>query len=232
MLNLRKLRFHCFPPEMGLSTAELREIKSAVISVFNDKFLQEIADKVAGMVEKRFEAQLAAQEEEIRTIRTKIQSLEDENKRLRADVDNQEQIQRNLNVRIFGIAAEPDENLQSKIMDLFTNKLKVNIPNSDIANCYRVQSKTPTPRPPAVLVRFSTESFRASVLKNRNNLKNSGIHIKEDLTKPRLALFKRAVEVFSVNNSWVLNGNIYIKCNNKVHRISSETDLLKLKSDH
>lgn len=213
---------------MVLSSSDLREIKSTITSVFNDKFLQDIADKVAGMVEKKFEAQLAAQREEIMAVRTRVNSLEEENNQLRLSLDSQEQAHRNLNIRIFGMGAEDDENLRSKVLNLFKDKLKVNINNDDIKKCHRVTARVPNDKPPAVMVRFSDDAPRLSVLKNRKNLKNTPVQIKEDLTKLRLSLLTRAVQMFSVKSAWVLNGNVYVKRNDVIHRIADETGLSKL----
>ncbi|CAH1969167.1 unnamed protein product [Acanthoscelides obtectus] len=49
---------------MGLSTTDMREIKSTIINTFNEKFLQEIVSKVVQLVEKQFEEKLNRNEEE------------------------------------------------------------------------------------------------------------------------------------------------------------------------
>lgn len=213
---------------MGLSTADLREIKSVIVNVFNEKFLQDIADKVAKMVNSQFEEQIKAQNCIIASLREKSSNLEEENKQLRKSLDNQEQSLRNSNLRIFGIKYEKDENLRSKVLDLFVRDLKTNIQNIDLKKCHRIVPMNAGDKPPAVLVEFSTDAARVSILKNRKFLKNSGISIKEDLTKIRLALFNSAVREFSNKNTWLLHGNIYVRHNNIVHRISDEPELNKL----
>ena len=65
-----------FPANMGLSTTDLREIKSTIIGMFNDKFLQEIAQKVAGMVEKQFEEQFVKHKKEIEGLQEKTAKIE------------------------------------------------------------------------------------------------------------------------------------------------------------
>lgn len=214
---------------MGLSSADLREIKSAIISIFNDKFMQEIVDKVSALVEKKFEQQLQIQGEMISSLRDRADALEDETRILRRIVDDQEQSLRSQNVRIFGIKLQNGDDLREKVLNLFNKNLKVNIVNGDIKKCYQVASKTAGDKPPSVLVRFCSDTAKVSVLKNRKNLKNSGFQIKEDLTKLRVSLLEKAIRKFSYKNSWVLNGNIYVKLNNVVHRISDETSLNNLK---
>lgn len=218
------------PFAMGLSSADLREIKSTIINTFNEKFLQDIVDKVASAVEKKIEQRFDAQKEEIAALRSITEKLQKDSTDLRKSLETQEQAVRNMNIRIQGMKVENGENIRSKVLNLFTSKLKINIQNSDIKKCHRVPDKNPGDKPPAVLVRFTSDTARLSVLKNKKNLKNSGMSIKEDLTKVRLLLLNCAIRAFSFKNAWVLNGNIYIKYNNSVHRISDEADIEKIKT--
>lgn len=216
---------------MGLSSTDLREIKSIVSGVFNDKFLQEIADKVAKMVEKRYEEQLKEQQRQVSLLRDELGHLKQENISLRNHLDNQEQSMRNDNIRIFGLKAEDsDYTLQEKVLDLFNNKLNANISSSAIKKCYRVTRKIPNAKPPAVIVNFSSSDARISVLKMRKYLKNTGVFIKEDLTKQRLSLYEHVKSIFTYKHCWILNGCVYVKCDdNAVHRINSEQDLIALR---
>lgn len=115
------------------------------------------------------------------------------------------------------------------MLNIFNNTLKINIVNSEIKKCHRIVSKTTRDKPPAVLVRFSTDTAKVSVLRNRKFLKGGELQIKEDLTKMRLFLLDRAIRKFTYKDSWVLNGNIYVRFNKTVHRIYDESDLDKLK---
>lgn len=207
---------------MGLSSADLREIKSAVINVFNEKFMKEIADKVADMVEKRFEDRINHLEE-------RIGKLETTNSQLKKMVDIQEQSSRNSNLRIFGFPVASNEDLRADILGLFTNKLKVNIADRDMIKCHRVGSKNASDKPPAVLVRFANDSSRIAVLKARKHSGMNGIQIREDLTQTRLALFKEAIRRFTSRNAWVLNGIVFVKHKDAVHRLADLSDLSAMK---
>ena len=213
-----------------MSSADLREIKTTILNVFNDKFLEEIAEKVTQMVEKKFEERLKEQSIINSALQQKTTNLEKENITLRRMIDDQEQSLRNYNLRIFGIKYENGEDVYNKVFRLFKEKLKINIQNTDIDKCFRVSAKTISNKPPAVFVRIRSDTVRFDILKNRKLLKNSGYMIKEDLTKMRLSLFYMALREFSFKNSWVSNGNIYVKCNNIVHRINHEDDIYQLKN--
>ncbi|CAG9760406.1 unnamed protein product [Ceutorhynchus assimilis] len=148
---------------MGLSSADLREIKGCIISTFNDKFLQDVVSKVAAMVDKQLEEKLKAQDVEIETLKENQNKIIEENMQLRKIIDDQEQHARNLNVRIHGIKVDGEntENLRTKVLEVFTNKLKINLVDSVIKKCHRVSSMGPSDQPPAVLVRFASDTSRS-----------------------------------------------------------------------
>lgn len=213
---------------MGLSTADMREIKSAIMNTFSEKFLQEIADKVAIIVNERLQEKLDIQMKAIEALQIKINKIEAENHLLGKLLDIQEQSSRNLNVRIFGLPHKNGEDVREEVLQMFKKDLNLNINSTDLKKCHRVFSKIPNNKPPAVLVRFSSDAVRVNVLKSRKQLKGGAIVIKEDLTKNRLSLLLNAVNRFTNKNVWVLNGTIYIKCDDVVHRISDADDFNKL----
>lgn len=210
---------------MVFSSAEIREIKTAVVNTFNEKFLQELAEKVVSMIEKRFDGKFSALNDKISTIENKIAVLERNNIEQKRYIDNLEQSARSLNLRIFGLPVKDGENVRSEVLNLFIENLKLKINEHDIEKCYRVLPKIVSDKPPAVLVRFKSDEARLTVLRARKLFKSSVYSVKEDLTKMRLDIFNSAVRRFSRRNAWVLNGNIYIKCNNTVHRVDDENSL-------
>lgn len=209
---------------MGLSSADIREIKTVIISTFNDKYLQEIADKLAAKVEKQIEEKLNAQNAIIAALQSKVEKLFDENRELKNLLEVQEQESRNLNVRIFNMPIKENEDIRSEVISVLKNTFKTNINSTDIQKCHRITSKNPSDHPAAVLVRFTSDSVRSTVLKSRKLVKTS-INIKEDLTKHRLKLFKSALQKFSSKSAWVRNGNVYVKVGENIHRLSCESDL-------
>ncbi|CAG9764578.1 unnamed protein product [Ceutorhynchus assimilis] len=143
---------------------DLREIKGCIISTFNDTFLQDVVSKVAAMVDKQLEEKLKAQDVEIEMLKENQNKIIEENIQLRKIIDDQEQHARNLNVRIHGIKVEDGENtenLRTKVLEVFTNKLKINLVDSVIKKCHRVSSMGPSDQPPAVLVRFASDTSRS-----------------------------------------------------------------------
>lgn len=210
---------------MVLSEGDIEKIKG----IFTDRFLNSIAERVTQILDKKYNARLKEQEQRIALMEQEIKNLRESKQEMQNCIDSQEQAHRNLNIRMFGIPAENNENLRTKILDIFKRMKIDNINNSHIKKCHRVVSKIPTDKPPAVLVRFNSDTERTAVLKNRKYLKSTGVQIKEDLTKTRLTLLTSATEKYSNKNAWCLNGVIYVKLGDVVHRINCEKDLQNLK---
>lgn len=213
---------------MVLSSADAREVKTIISSVFNEKFLEEVAKKVFEILERKLESYQREQEKRVSSLEERLDRVITENKRLAFSLDALEQQSRSKNLRIFGLPSTEGEDsatLRDKVLKLFKSDLKTNISNNSIKKCYRVPSKNPTDKPRAVLVRFSCTEAKRSVLKSRNLLKNINIQIKEDLTKIRLNLLESAVKKFTFKNAWVYNGNVYVKKGDQIHRITDLSDL-------
>lgn len=220
-MNLRSVN-------MGLTSGDLDKIKNIVKTIFTEDFLQNVAESVVKIVSEKFEKRMDDQDKRINSMAQEISDLKKNNLSFTRALDNCEQASRNLNIRIFGMPEGENEDLRKEILGIFTKKMKVNVRDLDIKKCHRVKSKTPGGKPSAVLVRFDSDNARVAVLQNRKNLRDTGIQIKEDLTKYKLDLLKKAVEKFSSKCAWCLNGNIYIKRGNDVTRVDSEDDFLSI----
>lgn len=205
---------------MVLSENDIEKIKG----IFTDRFLQNVAEKVAQIMDKRYANKFKEQEKCISNLQQEVNKLKSANREMANALDNQEQASRNCNVRIFGVPADNNEDLRLKIQNVF-KQMKVNINTSQIKKCHRIRSKTPGDKPPAVLVRFFNDTDRLTVLKNRKNLKSTGVQVREDLTKNRLTLLSMATNKFTTKNAWCSNGVIYIKVQDVVHRINNRDEL-------
>ena len=83
-----------------------------------------------------------------------IAGLEDDNYRLSQEVDDLEQYTRRTNVRIYGIAEQPEENTDNLAVDFFKSELNVDVALNDISRSHRVGEKSGAkPRP--IIVRFT-----------------------------------------------------------------------------
>lgn len=222
-MNLRRAN-----ATMGLSAADLEKIKNIVKEVFTSDFLEEINQKIMKVVDKKLQQVTNEHAKKIKSLQDEIDKQKNQNMALMKEVDRCEQSARNLNIRIFGVPYQENENLRSEIVSVFNERMKLNIQDSQIKTCYRIKPKTPRDKPPAVLVAFHTDQSRTSVLKNRKYLKSTGVFIQEDLTKFKLTLFQSAVDKFSSKNVWCLNGNVLVKKGNDVIRVNDEQDIERI----
>lgn len=134
-----------------------------------------------------------------------------------------EQYQRNYNVRIYGVSEEENEtsaNCEEKVLKLFKDKLKVSIDSTDIDIAHRLpkyvasndQNETDTPR--TIICRFVRKKTKALIIQNRNKLKKKVgetecIVIKEDLTKYHQQLLSKCIDRFYT--AWAREGRIFVK---------------------
>src|SRR3978361_247095 len=117
---------------MVLTNEDLEKIKGVIQSTITDKFLNKIANKVSDIIGAKFEPQIANNKEAIDDLRSEVAQLRQQCKMVGRRVEEQEeQISRNLNLRIFGLPNSGTENLGKEVINLFRNKLKLDIKPED-----------------------------------------------------------------------------------------------------
>ena len=135
-----------------------------------------------------------------------------------------EQYQRNYNVRIYGVPDEENETsekCEEKLLNIFKDKLKVNIQSADIDIAHRLPkypngngSSETDDTPRTIICRFVRKKSKALIIKNRNKLKKKAgdtecIVIKEDLTKYHQQLLSKCIDRFET--AWAREGRIFVK---------------------
>lgn len=220
---------------MVLTRSDLDEIRALFATEMSKSgFHLKIVDAIYGKIEEKFNERMKRMDTQLGQVQLEVKALRDENLQLKKSADSREQYARAQNVRIFGLQRHVDENsvsLKANILDLFKNKLKIDMSENDLRNVHRVGSKISVPdKPPAVLVQFANSDLRSAVFKQRKLLKNTQLSVREDLTQNRLSLLKSAVNKFTSKNAWCLHGNIFVKCGETVHRVHDVDHLDKLKA--
>lgn len=174
---------------------------------------------------------------EIQEIKSKVKTVEEENKRLKNKIgrcqqklDDYEQYRRRLCLRILGVKESKSECTDNLVLDIFQNKLNLNLNVNDISRSHRtgsLQKNNILPRP--IIVQFSSYRTRNLVFTNKKKLKSTGITIKEDLTKARAGLLRKATNIHNFQNVWTSDGRIRIRSKDgKVNTVTTEDQLLKL----
>ena len=141
-----------------------------------------------------------------------IAGLEDDNYRLSQEVDDLEQYTRRTNVRIYGVAEQPEENTDNIAVDFFKSELNVDVASNDISRSHRVGKKSGAkPRP--IIVRFTKHNTKVAVMSRRRVLKERKrpFNLQEDLTINRREILKylnKDIEEGIVSKVWTVDGVI------------------------
>ena len=141
-----------------------------------------------------------------------IAGLEDDNYRLSQEVDDLEQYTRRTNVRIYGVAEQPEENTENLAIDFFKSELNVDVASNDISRSHRVGKKSGAkPRP--IIVRFTKHNTKVAVMSRRRVLKERKrpFNLQEDLTINRREILKylnKDIEEGIVSKVWTVDGVI------------------------
>ena len=190
---------------MRLSAEDLRQIKD----LFNesvDEMLskKEFCDRIAKIINNEVEA-----------LRVHADKLENENRKLREKIDDLEQYTRRSSLRIHGIPEESSENVEHKLINIFRDKLNINIPSECIDRCHRVGpiqvgSETTKKSVRPVIIKFTSYKFRESVYRSKSKLKGTRLVVSEDLTASKYALLKLARAKFGNNRAWSYDGKIFV----------------------
>lgn len=209
-------------------------INNSIKSLLTDKaFLANVASTVAKTVEASLQPvlqeindKLVNADKIISTLQIQNDELVEENKRLKSEIDAVQQYSRRNNIRIYGIKETDGEDTDRIVVNLFKEKLNVDLDIHQIDRSHRVGADKTRSR--HIIVKFISYRDKRKVLQNRKFLKASGISIEEDLTKERLNLFKTARAKLKKENVWTHDGLVWIRHNRKKLILKSLNELYSL----
>lgn len=157
------------------------------------------------------------------SLREQVNKKDDEILELHERLDERDQYSRRNNLRIFGVAETPKEDTDKLVLDV-AKKINVDIDKNQIDRSHRIGKAGSKPRP--IIVKFIGYAPRKALFVSKKALKGSGITIREDLTKNRLDLMKRAVEAYSERNVWTFDGVVMVKVGDiRPIRVKCNSDL-------
>jgi hypothetical protein len=171
------------------------------------------------------------------SLSTSAKLLENKLASLAQSVDDNDQHARLENLIIHGVPSATDgatENLYDTLPQLLNSLIpEAHLEKSDISVVHRLQSSASTsaasPRPPAIIVRFTRKSVRNDLLLRRKQLKGKSVSISEHLTSRRAAMLKQASMLVTRGQlmaAWTKDGKVTVKTtSNRIIVISTESDL-------
>jgi len=180
--------------------------------MFLDQILPAIVTSVAIAVEqvlmtalkKHRAAEERVADEEVRRLQRRMVLLKFENDRL-------EQYSRRETLRIVGLQEEKGENVEQKVIDLFT-ATGADVTTNDISVVHRTGGGRQRGGPRHILVRFISRRKRREVMVAKKNLKEKdnykGVFINDDLTPMRSRLLGYVKESQRFGRVWSSDGRI------------------------
>lgn len=197
-----------------------RVVENLLIS---EPFLNKLCEAVSKTVRREIEQTIQGYE-------AKVESLQSELLEAKLKIDNLNEKMdwnaRSKNLRIYGVPDNLGENTSAVMVDLITNKMKCDISNNDVSDCFRL-GKYDNNKPRAIVVKFVRKQKREDVFSKKKNLKGTRITVREDLTAQRLNILKTAINKCGNKNVWTTNGIVMVKCNTIIHKILNLSDLDK-----
>nr|XP_023028439.1 girdin-like [Leptinotarsa decemlineata] len=139
----------------------------------------------------------------------KIKQLEEENKKLKTEIENLDRTSRKRNIVIFGINKPSTEISADFICSEIGKRVEVNIEKTDISDFYLLGKSRSAP----LKIELISYAKKREILGNGNKLKGSPIAISEDLTPAQrneyknLRDYRLKLEKSGKYNSCVIKGN-------------------------
>ena len=123
-------------------------------------------------------------------------------------MDRQEQYSRRSCLLIHGITEGKQENKDDLALEIFREKLDIELTQRDLERTYRIgKNDKRSNRPRPVIVKFIRYNDR-KIFSKKKQLKNSVISITESLAKLRMSKLAIAREEFGFRNVWTVDGRI------------------------
>lgn len=192
--------------------------------LLSEELLTKICKQQSEAIFNKFEEKFAKLENCLSSFEAKFEENLKKIEILEKRIDDNEQYNRLNNLRVYGIKETGEENVENLIIELFKNKLNVNISGMDIERVHRLGPLSQGKSRP-IIIKFVSFKVRAEIYGQKKLLKKTGFVVREDLTAARLKLVKEAVTKFGVTNVWTLGGKIFVFYRNKKYLIQNTADL-------
>ncbi|KAI4470873.1 l1 transposable element-related [Holotrichia oblita] len=213
---------------MGLSRSE----KSEIIDLIKDTFSTLTADlksTISQEINKKLDEKL---KQFFGSMEKKITDLVDKNVSLHDKLDALEQYTRRNSIRLYGVPEQPNEDTVDLVKSVFIDNLNLPTICNMIDRCHRLKPRrvgsSTNSKPSVIIIKFISYTAKHDLRKHAKLLKGTGFSVADDLTSIRYKLYKSAISKFGRNNTWVLDGNIFVKNNGIRQSIKSHDDLEKL----
>ncbi len=150
---------------------------------------------------------------ELESIKSHLNQQENMLKKAFQATNANAQYSRRNNIRIFGLkkGPHPHEDCPESVCDFLNKNLDMNLEKKDIGAAHRLPRKVngASSEPDPVIVRFNDRATRDNVIRNRRNLRDKSVKIKDDLTQANSGLLNRAFNHPQIEYAYFFNGKVF-----------------------
>ena len=239
--------------QIALSLRSPDLVKRIADDIF-DVIAEKLEERVTAKVYAAVNMDIKKHDDDLEAIRQKMTTMKKDIEKLSDDKDDAEQYSRRNCLRIYGLGEKANENTDKLVLDLFNDKLGLNVPADAIDRSHRITPRqkpeednvahrgrdqsasyadvTRTRKPRSIIVKFSRYNARDKIYKARTRLKDlrgPKVFIREDLTANKAELYWKVVSSKKAKTCWTQDGTIYaLKQDGRKIRIKNENDIESL----
>lgn len=197
---------------------------------FKNSIAEKISEDVKQQVYESLSFDVGSANEKIEELKLSQIDLADQYGKLQDNFDNLDQYGRRNCLLIHGVPEKQGEIIDDEALNIFNNKLQVNMKAEDLDRSHRLgRNRQTSTRPRPIIVKFARYNKRMEVFRVKKKLKASGISISESLTTKRYDLYTAAQTHPSIKSSWTLDGRIIcLLTDNKKVVVQTNKDLQRL----
>lgn len=163
-------------------------------------------------------------------VEKELDSTQNQLKKMQEQLNRQEQLSKNLNIRVSGVPVSPDANTAKAVYDKVLKPIISTAKNQEaitsvpqLANCitsaYRLRSRSgqaPSDSPPQILVKLSSSNIKSHIFNHKKETfpppskddPGSGVFISEELTTLPYRCLKALKADSRVKGAWSTDGAV------------------------
>lgn len=188
-----------------LDEDEMEKLIKKVCATFFTQIKEELTVKMIKLESKLDDVCVA-----LKDINSRIMDNKKNITELQDRVESLEQKAKANSLRVFGVEESENEDLSGVLVGLFSEKLNINISQTDIDYVFRLRKKKEQiEKTSPIIIHFVSNTVRNRIYHAKKLLRGTPISIFEDLTRNRYGLLMATKRKFGNNMVWTEGGKVY-----------------------
>ena len=144
----------------------------------------------------------------VQSLTTSVKKLEGKVEAFESRTNELEQYSRRNSVRVFGVPETSPENTDDLVLKVVSDHLHCPMTKADIDRSHRTGKPRSDGKPRPILLKLCSYRIKAVLIRQRRNLKGSGISIQEDLTRQNHQILLKLASNPKVEAAWSSDGRV------------------------